>query len=78
MHKGFIRSIGKDAITIQDDYKKQYYGPKSEILDKDLNQSLYLFTLVVFKINLQKQSGSTPHGPRYYAENIKLQTTIEI
>ena len=78
MHKGLIRSIGKHAITIQDDNKKQFYGLKSEIIDEDLRQNMYLFIPVEFKINLQKHSGKTPYGLRYYAENIRLQTTIEI
>ena len=78
MHIGIIRSIGKCAITIQDKNKKQFYGPKSEIVDEDLKKNMYLFSTVEFNINLQKHSFRTPYGLRYYAENIRLQTTIEI
>lgn len=77
MHVGFIRSIGKYAVTIQDIHKRQFYGLKSEIVENDL-ENIHLHSLVEFTINLQKQSGRTPYGPRYYVENIKLQTTINI
>ena len=78
MNKGFIRSVGKYAITIQNKHKQQFYGHYNDIVGIDLKNNELLKLQVLFDIDKTRYSGKTLFGLRYYAINICQLDTIEI
>ena len=78
MNVGFIRSFGKHALTIQNNKKVQFYGHYDDIVDAELKDKICLHLPVMFNIDYTRSSGDTPLGPRYYAVNITLCSTIKI
>ena len=74
MYKGFVKTFGKKAIAIEDDKKKQYYALLNEVdilVTEHLNYPLLILP-VKFNVNVNKHSGRTNIGLRYYATNVEL------
>lgn len=74
MYKGFVKTFGKNAIAIEDDKKKQYYALLNEVdilVTEHLNYPLLILP-VKFNVNVNKHSGRTHIGLRYYATNVEL------
>ena len=74
MFTGYVKSFGKMAITIEDENKKQYYAPFSDIHKYVLEQLIDPLPIlpVKFKLNMDKFSGYSNSVPRYYAFDVEL------
>lgn len=73
--KGYIKTFGKSAITIQTEGGNQYYGPYENIVDLKIHEHLQeklLYIPVKFIPDTTLFSGRTNYGKRYYAKEIKL------
>lgn len=73
--RGFIRSFGDLAISIETPSMQQYYAPYKEV-DKNikdlLKRPLLQWIYVDFSVDKSKYEGSTWCGKRYYANSVKL------
>lgn len=81
MLKGYIKTFGEKAITIQTAGGNQYYGPFENIKDPEIFDYLTKkynlnYIPVKFLINLNKHSGRTKYGKRYYAFDIELDDLV--
>ena len=79
MNKGYIRSYGKKAITIQTEDLNQYYAPYENVEDliiPFLNDSSKYPILVTFDIDRANSAGTANGKNRYYADNVIIDDTI--
>jgi len=74
MFTGYVKSFGKMAITIEDENKKQYYAPFSDIHKYVLEQLIEPLPKlpVKFNVNTHKTAGYANNVPRYYAFDVQL------
>ena len=79
MLKGFIRSYGKKALTIQTETKEQYYGPLENIIDEtlfDLLSNNLSYIPVKFMVDKTNYSGKIKGVKRYFAYDIESDIVI--
>lgn len=79
MNKGYIRSYGKKAITIETSNLYQYYAPYQNVEDliiPFLKDSSKYPILVTFEIDRSNSAGLANGKKRYYASNVKIDDTI--
>ena len=79
MNKGFIRSYGKKAVTIQTQNLQQYYAPYENVEDlirPFLKDNSKYPILVTFDIDYTSSSGYANGIKRYYAKNVRIDDTI--
>lgn len=79
MLKGFIRSYGKKALTIQTETKEQYYGPLENIIDEtlfDLLSNKLSYIPVKFMVDTKNYSGEIKGVKRYFAYDIESDIVI--
>jgi hypothetical protein len=74
MFTGYVKTFGRMAITIEDENKKQYYAPFSDIDEYVLEQLIFPFPYlpVKFTVNKYKNAGYANNVPRYYAFDVQL------
>ena len=72
--KGIIKTFGEKAITIETDYKHQYYALMANVHHNIREQLSYPLPVLPVKFHQVKSmtAGETPFGPRYYAVNVEL------
>tara|TARA_B100000767_G_C19762171_1_gene535683 strand:+ start:94 stop:330 length:237 start_codon:yes stop_codon:yes gene_type:complete len=74
MYKGIVKTFGKKAVVIEDKKKRQYYALLNEVdvlITEHLNYPLLILP-VKFNVDINKHSGRTFIGLRYYATNVEL------
>jgi hypothetical protein len=74
MFTGYVKYFGRMAITIEDENKKQYYAPFSDMDEYVLEQLIFPLPKlpVKFYVNTYKTAGYANNVPRYYAFDVQL------
>jgi len=75
--KGFVKSFGDLALSLETDDRRQYYAPYANV-DSEVMQYLVanLRVPVAFNVDTTQYAGTNNFGKRYFATNVQLQDVV--